>query len=375
MGTIAGTKVGQGRRLYVSATRQTEQGTEATLTHIIDHMLDSEPLEIDQERMDDDLHASGNDSDHPRSHLVLGHSLNQPFSCLASLELIGIFLSAAMNAADTKTGGAAPYAHDLAYAALPNFLPMLTLEEHMGGATWVAATDRRHLDVSIDSFELAVPGAGQARINLGLLGTGRTEAGSDITEGGLRAFTGPMPAPKFRVSIEANSSNGASNWDGTSEVSATAGAFPTLDSGATDISSYMSNLVIRVLNGSKQEPEFGSSVGSGLYNGQVMPAEGGRRVEVEFTAKYGTPFSVLLHSLADSTNLLQKEWTIILNATSDTAGHGGMIALPVCALMAKPSGMTGRGPLSVTYKFRARKCALYQPIVAKICNFDSMAYA
>ena len=376
MADVAGLKVGQGRRLYVSAAKQSAYGTAAALTNIIDHPLDSDPLEPKQEQVLDDNHATGNVTDQPTSHISDAFSLDQPYSVYATWEAIGIFLSKCLNGGDTVAGGAAPYNHTPVFSSLPNFLSMLTWEEHMGGATWVAATDRKHLDLAIDSFELAVPDTGNARINLGLLGSGRLATGDNITEGGLIAVSSLLPKSKFKIEIVANAANGVSDWDGSLEVSATAGQFPTaqVTPAVVNISDYVESFAFRVKNNSKLGEHVGYSIGAGRYAGQVFP--GDRVVEVEFKAKHGsaTGLAEMLHAMADSTATLQKEYAILIHGASDTAGHGGMWAFPVCAQSDKPSGLGGRGILRPTYKWRARACTLYQPIVSKLWNLDSVDY-
>ncbi len=372
--SIDGVKVGQGRGLYVSSAPESPFGTAQTLTHCLWHGLDSEPLEIFRERKSSKDYSSRVSSDHEMSHLQLGYGLQKPLSLYATLEAIGIFLAKVMNGGDTKTGTTPTWVHDLAYAALPATLPGMTIEDHMSGNVGVAATDRQHLGVCIDSFEFVVGQEGQARINLGLIGSGKLGSVGTITESGLVMPTELIEAPKCRVSMETCPSNGTTAWDGGLEVGTQAGVFPTIDAAATDISDYIEEFTFRVLSGCKAERRFGSSASAGVYLGKQFPRD--RRVEVELKAIYGTPFEALLHAAADSTAADQKERTIILNIASDTANRGAMFAFPVCAIEPNsPSNLTGSGVLTPSYKFISRACAAYQPIVAKIADGSSLAYA
>lgn len=371
---LAGLKVGSGRALYVSSAPESAFCTEQTLTHCIVHPLDSEVLEVTTEEIPDTEYSSRNTSDYESSSIKTVTFLQKPLNMYATLEAIGIFLAKCMNGADTKTGTTPTWTHDIANAALPAGLASMTIEDHLSGATGAAATDRKHLGVCVDSFELRIPQQGVARISVGLMGSGRLGTVGTITEAGLVIPSELIEAPKCRLTMEACGSNGTSAWDGTLEVGTTAGVFPTADGSAVDISEYCEEIVIRVLNGCKGSPVFGNSAAAGVNWGRAFPRA--RRVELEFKAIYGTPFESLLHAAADRTAAAQQEKTFLLNIASDTANRGAMLAFPVCALQAgNPSGLTGPGVQTPTYKFTSRVCALYQPIVAKIADGSSLAYA
>jgi hypothetical protein len=372
--SITGVKVGSGRRLYVGAAPETTFGSEATLTHCLTHPCDENPLEITQERMSNSGFASGNTSDHESGHIVIGSYLNKPLSLYATLEAIGIFLSKCMNGGDTKSGTTPTWVHDLAYAALPASLPGMTIEDHLSSNVGVAATDRKHLGVCIDSFEFTFSQEGRARIRVGTMGSGKLGTVGTITESGLVIPTELIEAPKCRVTMEACPSNGTTAWDGSLEVSATPGVFPTIDSAATDISDYIEEFTFRVLMGGVGKFRTGSSIGAGVNWSRVFPRA--RKVEVEFKAIYGSPLEALLHAAADSTAADQKEKTILLNIASDTANHGGAFAFPVCVIQPEsPSGLSGVSVLEPSFKFESRVCAAYPPIVAKIADGSASIYA
>lgn len=372
MGTVAGLKVGQGRRLYVSATKQSAAGSAATLTNIVLHPLESGLLEPIQEQMLSTQYSSGSTSDHIASHIPVGYRVAQQLTTFHSVEWFGISIAKALNGSDSASVNGSIVEHALTASTDPNYLVMMTMEEHLAGGTNVAATDRKLLDLSVDSFELNVPKTGHARINLGLLGSGRQGTLADITESGLVQFTGPTPAPKFRFTLEANAANDTTKWSGAHAMNATAGLFPAVDGTATDISSYIDNFSFRWLNNATDDKEVGSSTTTGLYAGQFLATN--RRCEVEFSALYGTGLSTLLHSMTNSTTAAQGEYTGILNCCSDTTGNGYVVVFPVMALESTPSGFTGGGPIKGTFKFVARRSTANQPIVVYTYDPSNVDY-
>ena len=374
MTELAGLKVGQGRRVYVSAAPESTFGAAQTLTHCLIHPLGGDPLERTPERVPNSEYSSGIATDHATGHMVIGHGLNKPLPLYATLEALGIFLAKCMNGGDTVAGGAAPYTHSLAYASLPDLLLGMTIEDHLAGSVGVAATDRKHVGVCVDSVEFSVGRSGRARLNIGLVGSGKLDAVGTITEAGLVIPAELIEGPKCRVCLGPATSLGVTAWDGSLEVSATAGLFPTVDAGVPDISKYVEEFTFRVQNGcAAGERELGHSASTGVYVGRALPRN--RVVEVEIRFLYGTPFSTLLHAAGDATNTVQAQQTILLNIASDITGHGGAFAWPVCEIPPEAlSGLTGKGPLAPTVKFTALASAANQPMVAKIADYSPQDY-
>jgi hypothetical protein len=379
MGTVAGTLVGQGGRLFVSAAAESPFGTAQTLTHCLIDTLSSEPLEPEREVLSDVDFSSGNGSDIESSEITLGYKFAANRELHATLESIGIFLAKCMAGGDTVGGSPAPYTHTMLFSALPGYLPGMTLEQHLGATVagvspWSTTTDRKFLGVCVDSFEFSCSRVGNARINVGLIGSGKVASGSSITEANLTGGT-PIPSalitmPKVRVTIEPITVPGTSVWDGTLEVGTSAGGFPAVDAGAnvSNISAYLQDFKFKVYNGaSDSEREAGSSDSAGTYLGQAKAKV--RGVDVEFTVEHGTPIDQLLHA-----QMVGTQFTILLNIAADTANRGLMIPFAVCSLRSKPGGYTGKGPLSGSYKFKSLSSASYQPIKAYLVNEDGQDY-
>lgn len=374
MATVTNLKLNQSRRLYVSATDESTFGTAETLTHVLNHPIEFSPLIRTQENVLSSGFASGDQTDHPTTHLPVRTSLRGNLSVWASLESLGIFMAKAFASGDTLAGGG-PYTHTIAYSTAPTYLPGMTIEEHFGGATVDATNDRKYLGVCIDSFEFSFGMTGFAMINCGLIGSGRVDSASSQTESGMTTPSYFLAAPKIRVGIEAATSEHTSPWDGGHEVSATAGTFATIDASATDISHLIESFTLRVNNGGTNEFLAGSSISTGVYAGQ--PFTGNRTVEVEFTAMLDDNTEPLINALADSTTADQNEYACYIDIAGNVNGYGAQIVVPLMALAENPSGGTGSGPGKYTFRFLARKTSAgtsRSVISAYVANQDNYDY-
>jgi len=361
--------MGQSRRLYVSATKESTFGTAAALTHVLDHPSEFGRLEVTTEKIDNNRYASGA-VDFPTAHLPVSYRLTGDLSVWASLESLGIFFAKAMGG-DTKAG-AGPYTHTLDMTTLPFFLDGMTIQENCAGVAVDSTYDTIHKGVCVDSVELRIGSTGLAMVNVGLLGSGINADGSTQTESGLTKPSFLIAAPKVRIAYDAALSEGVSPWDGGHEVSATAGTFPTIDSGASDLSAYIDSFSLKLSNGGTQARSAGSSTTTGIYAGQAFTEN--REVMVEFTAHLGTSTANWLRALVESTAAAQREYAFILDIAGGTDGYGAQFVVPLATMDSNPDGGSGTGPQMYTFRFRGRKSTSWMPLEVYIANADNFDY-
>lgn len=348
---FGGLKPGSGRRLYAAAATAT-WGSAGTITHVFEHECESPRLEITNNQLSDREYASGNTGMHEKKRLPIAKSMRADFSMWASLEAIGVFGYHASGCADTKSGGG-PYLHTGPFVNAPFYLGGMTLEEHLNGATADTDVDVQFVSCAVDKFELSWGDTGFAKINVGLIGSGETAAASTQTEASLTIPSYLIAASKIRVRLEAAASEGQSPWGGTQSVSATAGLFPDLDTGETDISSYVESGSFLIDNRGKTDTQTGTSTTSGIYLG--APFVDDQDVRVNLKMKHGTDIEALLRSNATRTTAAQKEYCVIIDVAGGTANYGCQITVPLAVVVENPGGGSGAGLQVYDYSFKARK--------------------
>lgn len=349
---FGGLKPGSGRRLYAAAATAT-WGSAGTITHVFEHECESPRLEITNNQLSDREYASGNTGMAEKKRLPVDKQLRADFSLWASLEAIGVFGYHGSGTSDTKSGASAPYLHTGPFVNAPFYLGGMTIEEHLYGATADTDVDVNFVSCAVDKFELSWGETGFAKINVGLIGSGETANATTQTEGSLTIPSYLIASSKIRVRLEPAVSEGQSPWAGTQSVSATAGAFPALDTGEVDISQYVESGSFLIDNKSRTDAQTGTSTGAGVY--LAAPFVDAQEVRVNLKMKHGTDIEALLRSNATRTVAAQKEYCVILDIAGGTANYGCQITVPLAVITDNPGGGAGTGLQTYDYSFQARK--------------------
>jgi hypothetical protein len=378
MATVAGLKTGQGRRLYVNALKETTFGTALSpaVTHILEHAMKGSHLDVTKKVIRGGGWTSGINTDVGTKHITESYSMSGRLILPAAEITIPMFLAKAMNGNYTPVDLTGKYGHTLAWPQTPDFLCGMTVENHIATATPDASYDRQLLGCCVDNFKFHVGIEEEfATVEVGLLGSGKSAAAADPTEGGLTKPAYFITLPMCRFLMQSCPTAGTTTWDGTSEVGTAVGTWGTADTGATDISSYIESFDFEVANNGTLSRQAGVGSSTGLYAGQVMP--GIRTVTVRMKVKQGTAFDAVFRSLSsDADHEAQGEYMISMSIASKTANCGGMITFPLCALLESPSGGTGPDVMRYDYSFEARAGypTYAAPIAAYFVNPENVDY-
>jgi hypothetical protein len=357
MSTVSGDlSQGQGRCLFLSALLESPHGTAQTLTHRLLHAADWKMLKPNPQFMSDKGYASGNTSDFARKNLKVLDASGGGLNCWGSIETIPLILHKAIGA-ETLAALNTPtrYSHSAALADTPNFVGGCTIEEHRLGLVANAERDHKFLGMAMDEVSISWDNdSGFAVVAFNTVGTGAVSAATMVAD----AANVPeifLLHSKIRTSFQALAANGTPKWNGLPDLSAvTAGAFVTIDSGATDISHLLSKGRITLRNGLDSGRRGGVSADAGRYGGQ--PFARNRSVEVELDFMQDDTWEAILDYYGDQTSAAQKEVSLIFDFAGHTlTGTGGQIAIPVAALLAQVDEGTGVGVLDTTARFEARK--------------------
>lgn len=361
MPSVTAFRPGSARGLFVSKAKESAYGTAQTLAYQFLHALDWDPFDVEAMRIPDTDYSSGNPSDFERRHFVEGKRFQADLNVWASLEAMAIALAKAAGNDTTSLISGSVYKHLITPGDQPQYLPGWTLQENRYGASEDNDVDVKVCGNCCDSWEFKWTEKGIATLALGIKGSGRTAAVTDIDTAdpptGITRPTAFLTNDKIRTLINAAAGEGDSSWDGNHTYGATAGAFATAPTGiATDISHLVTDGSIKWSNGVGDERVGGTSSDSGYYAGQ--PIGLARTLEVALTIRHDSgvaALEALVKSLSGSSFTNQNEFTIAFDFAGHTNNVYGQLILPVAVLLENPSGGSGKGPQTYKYRFGARK--------------------
>lgn len=378
-----GQDINKARRLYYSPIVESTFGTAATMSRCALSLLTGDPLAPTELSVSDTEFSAGGAvaTDFETAHIVKGYDFPaQPYPLIATNELIlQSFLKALGHDALTSLGGSlyshqGPASGTPSQANLPVYPAGFTIEEHMGGEAAVADSDYKFLGMQLSAVELSWGETDMAVVTWTLVGSGKTDAASITSESGTittpMTFVTPM---QIRTWIKAAPAKGQTAFDGH-EVSASAWAFPTINSGATDLGAQMMGGKVR-FDGALGTPRQGQAVGAGIYTPQRK--QGKRTASAELKLRIDDTTRPLLKKRTGSTWDSQNEYTVGFDIMGQTAGHGVQIVLPLCAPPVV-SGGAGSGEAVRTLTFNARKVTAgtdYGPISIYGVNGENLDYA
>lgn len=332
---------GQKQRFYAAIAAEATFGANtATITHYF-NTLPMPPIRVQQAVVTDAELANGYDG--PTTQYPVDRSMAHTVPLWASPEALGIALGY-LCGQDTVNSGATP-------SILHTFTPLAvgsaqyggTIESHLSGATVDTDTDWKHLGTCVNSVTLSGGGrSGQVRLDIGYQGSGGAADGATRTESSLTTASFFFAANKAKISIKAETTNGATPWGGSYTAPTGAGVFANTLSGGTDLSEHLENWTIKLEAGLSPDRSSGTSSSVGIIG--VQPKVLRRRGTAELTWVVDAATKALTKVLFNSTAADNAGYALVLELVGDVAAGGGSkivgacIVLPLVKFTATPDG-------------------------------------
>jgi hypothetical protein len=364
------------RRFYVGG-QEASFGAGGSLTHLGLSLLDGPPIKRTVNKLTDAKYTGGTvRTDQATGHIITDYALDATVPVMPSLEIFAWALGKILGN-DTKAAVGGLWGHTITCPDVGDYLPSFPVEEHLAGPTAQADTDWKHLGVQLDALTLTWGEAGMAKLALKIAGSGSVEAAGTVTESGLVVPDNNFIFPqRIRPWFKAATTEHASAWDGTHEVSATAGDFPTINTGATNLGPYCIGGELRLVAGLGQpkQGQYVPSSTSGIHRSQQKA--NARVFELDLTLRIDDSTRPLIKALEASTSTDQNEYTVGFEIAGFTAGHGMQVVLCLCD-PPNDTPNTGEGMATRKFTFIARKvkAGTDRPIVsAYAVNADNIDY-
>ena len=364
--------VTSGRALYIASTPETTFDTAVTPTHKLLHAADWAPLVSGATVINDRDYANGNITDFPTSDLLVDRRMNGTVSLWAGVESLPMIIA---KTASNDTYGATGK-HVIAAPDRPHFVAGTTIEEHTYGGQIDANRDNRFTGVCFDSWDLAWGGPGFATLAVDLVGTG-SRVGTGLAADPANVPNKFLTSAKIRSSFQRATTVGNTLCDAVpTAFSATAGAFNTADTGASLASHLITKASLKWSNGLTDGRHGGTSLTSDVVGGMPFAAQRSCLFSCEMILDETS--EVFMRAFQDRTAI--NEWAWMFDFAGHTTLYGGCIQLPITALLAPPVLSTGRGPVSMSLVFDARKSSLVAQAALAIMravfhNGDAAAYS